>query len=37
MDLSKVGIISHPSARGASEPMLSSIVHSAFIMLIDDY
>ena len=37
MGLSKVGIISRPSAGGASEPMVGSITHSAFTMLIDDY
>ena len=37
MGLSKVEIISRPSARGASGPMVGSITHSAFTMLIDDY
>ena len=37
MDLSKVEIISRPSAGGVSEPMVGSIEHSAFTMLIDDY
>ena len=37
MDLSKVGIISRPSAEGASELMVDSITLAAFTMLIDDY